>query len=330
MKKFLKILLCSFLVLALLAGGVFAVMKISGNHRSDPAKILQYETSNPFITGSTRVIAHRGGAGIAPEETLLALRTGVEDPDISVDIFEFDLRITKDHQLVLFHDAGLDRTTDAEAVFGAAGLLVRDLTLAELRQLNMGAKFTDSLGNMPYAQLETVPDDLRILTLAEALDYLTAAGDFRYSIEVKDDGEPGKRAVDLLYAELAQRDLLGCTIFSSFKTAVSSYADATYPDLIRSNTDAEAVAFYLAALTGDEDYIPPCSVFQLPFTDKYLNLGINFATARVINYAHSRNIALQYWTVNAPERMEYLASVGVDGIMSDFPDVLCNVIGDEP
>ena len=321
MKKFLKILRTVLLVLLILAAALFAVIKISGAHRSDPADVILYETSNPFITGRTECIAHRCGAGLAPEESLPAMLTCLTDPAIAVDIFEFDLRLTADNVPVLFHDTALDRTTDAAEVLGSTEIAVRDVTLEDLRKLNFGAKFTDAEGNLPYTDTQ-----IGILTLSEALDCLTSAGITRLSIEAKDAGEAGMLATDLLYAELSERGLLTSTVFSSFKTDVSAYAQETYPDLIRSNTDAEAVAFYLAAITNNPDYVPPCSVLQLPFTDKYLNMGINFGTAQVINYAHSHNVAIHYWTINDTERMAYLASIGADGIMSDYPDLLTETL----
>lgn len=321
MKKFFKILRTVLVILLIVAAALFAVIKISGAHRSDPADVNLYETSNPFITGRTENIAHRCGAGLAPEESLLAMQTCLTNEHIAVDIFEFDLRLTADGQAVLFHDATLDRCTDAAEVLGSTEIAVRDVTLEELQKLNMGENFTDSEGNRPYADAQ-----LQVLTLSEALDCLTSAGVTRLSIEVKDAGEAGMQATDLLYAELAERDLLASTVYSSFKTDVSAYAQETYPDLIRSNTDAEAISFYLAAITNNPDYVPPCSVFQLPFTDKYLNMGVNFGTAQVINYAHSHNVAIHYWTVNDADRMAYLTSIRADGIMSDYPDLLSETL----
>lgn len=329
MKKIHKRLLTILVVLVVLAAAILITMKISGAHRSDPSEIIQYETTNPLITGETAYIAHRIGAGVMPEESLMAMKYWISHPEVRIDMYEFDLRMTADGQLVLFHNKDLDRTTDSAAVYGQEGFLVVDKTVEELKKLNMGAKFTDAEGNMPYANLTEVPDDLRILTLTEALDYLTSVGIKNFCIEIKDEGELGMKGVDLLYAELKERGLLETTIFSSFKSDVSAYAGETYPDMLRSNTDAQAIAFYLAAITGKKNYEPPCDVFQLPFTDKYLNMGINFGTAKVINYAHSHNIAIQFWTVNDPERMEYLESLGVDGIMTDYPDLMDEVLGDE-
>ena len=326
LRRILKIVLIVLLVLALLAAAGFGAIKISGNHRSDPKKVKQYETDNDFITGKTQISAHRSGGGVAPEETMMAFRNCAENGEFSVDVFEFDLHITADDQLVLLHDDTLDRTSDSAEVFGEENVRPENRTLAELKQLNMGAKFVDADGNMPYAQLETVPEDLRILSLPEVLDYLTGVGDYSYIIEVKNDGELGKRAVDLLYRELAERGLLEQAVFGSFSDEVAAYVSQTYPDFARGTSPGEVVEFYLAAILGKKDYEPPCSVMQLPFDDEYLGMGINFGTAAVINYAHSHNLALQYWTVNDPADMEYLISMGADCIMTDYPDLLYSVM----
>lgn len=327
MKKWKKVLIIILVVLVTLVTVILSIMKISGNHRSDPADVITYETDNPFITGRTELIAHRFGAGIAPEESLLAAKNCIENENISMDILEFDLRMTADGYAVVFHDITLDETTDAVSVFGGEEILVSEKTLEELRTLNMGAGFTDADGNQPYASLAEVPNELRITTLDEMLDYLVESGITRLSIEAKDKGELGRKAMDILYAELSARGLLNSVVVSTFKTDVSAYATEQYPDFILSNTDAQAIEFYLAAITGNKNYEPPCSVFQLPFTDKYLNMGVNFGTAQVINFAHSHNVAIHYWVVDEPERMEYLESIGADGIMTDYPDLLTEVLG---
>lgn len=327
MKKLKKVLIILFIVLAGLATIILSIIKIAGNHRSDPSDIITYETDNPFITGRTEQIAHRFGAGISPEESMLAIDTCLNREDISMDIYEFDLRMTKDGYAVVFHDKTLDETTDAVALWGGEEIYVADKTLEELRQLNMGAGFTDADGNRPYANLSEIPKSLRIMTVAEALDYLVSNGITRLSIEAKDSGEAGMKAADILYQELLARNLLKTTVFSSFKSDVSAYVAETYPDMIRSNTDAQAIEFFLAALFNRKNYETPCTIFQLPFTDKYLNMGVNFGTAKILNYAHSRNIAIHYWVVDDPERMEYLESIGADGIMTDYPDILTKTIG---
>lgn len=319
--KVVKIILIVILVLLVIG---FAGIKLSGNHRSDPADVKKYETSNPFITGHTQVSAHRSGGGIEPEETMRAFKNCAEQENIHLEVFEFDLHITKDEKLVLLHDDTLDRTSDSEEVFGESNVRPENKTYEELRTLNMGAKFEAEDGSMPYADLtgDEVPDELRILSLEEVLDYLQSMGDYYYIIEIKNGDELGKKGVDILYQMLEERNLIDKVAFGTFHKEISEYVDDAYPDMTRSTSKMEVLEFYLAALTNKKDYEPPCEVLQIPFTEEYLSKGINLATATVVNYAHAHNMALQYWTINDEEDMKYLISLGADCIMSDYPDKL--------
>ena len=319
--RVLLVLLCIVIVIAIIGAAQFF-------HRSDPKNRKQYETSNPFITGETAISAHRSGAGDFPEETLAAFRGCAENPDFQVDYFEFDLHMTADDILVLSHDSTLDRVSDAAAVFGAENVLVRDKTLAELKQLNMAAQFVNDAGETPYADLhgDDVPDELRILSLDEVLDYLTAAGDYHYIIEIKDGGEVGLAAADQLYATLQARGLLDRVIVGSFRDEVASYITANYPDMHRSASPEEVVQFYFAALTGKRDFTCSYDVLQLPFGDAESSFGINLGTATVINFAHANDLAIQYWTVNSEKDMTYLASIGADALITDYPDRAAGVL----
>jgi glycerophosphoryl diester phosphodiesterase len=91
----------------------------------------------------------------------------------------------------------------------------------------------------------------------------------------------------------------------------------------------ELVEFYLAALMNKKDYVPPCKVLQLPYADIEECDGVNLATAQIINYAHAHDMAVQYWTINEEEDMEYLSSIGADCIMSDYPDRLYQVLSNQ-
>lgn len=319
--RILLVLLCIVIVIAIIGAAQFF-------HRSDPKNRKQYETSNPFITGQTAISAHRSGAGDFPEETLAAFRGCAENPDFQVDYFEFDLHMTADDILVLSHDSTLDRVSDAAAVFGAENVLLRDKTLAELKHLNMAAQFVSGAGEAPYAGLhgDDVPDELRILSLDEVLDYLTAAGDYHYIIEIKDGGEVGLAAADQLYATLQARDLLDRVIVGSFRDEVASYITANYPDMHRSASPEEVVQFYFAALTGKRDFTCSYDVLQLPFGDAESSFGINLGTATVINFAHANDLAIQYWTVNSERDMTYLASIGADALITDYPDRAAGVL----
>ena len=302
---------------------------ISVNWHSNPENIKTYETDNRYInsTNTPYVSAHRSGGGIMPEESMLAFRNCIENPDFSVDVFEFDLHITKDNVLVLLHDDTLERTTDCEKVLGDAKARPENYTYEELRQLNIGAKFENENGEMPYADIsgDGLIDDLKIVRIEDILDYLNYAGNFDYIIEIKNGGELGCTGVDILYNVLESRNLLDKVIFGTFNEEVSFYVDDNYPLLKRSATIKEVLSFYKSALFNSKDFEAKYIALQIPYNMPYRIVG-NLATARVINYAHAHNIAVQYWTINKENELEYLSSVGADCIMSDYPDKLYNVI----
>ena len=317
-KKILKILVCTVLVLALLAGYLYWEV----TRRTGVAPIETDGADNSLITplGTTMLSGHRSGGGIAPENTMMALRNCVESREYQLDIFEFDIHLTADGVPVLIHDGTLDRTSDAVEVFGAEGVKVGDKTLAQLKQLNMGARFRADDGTTPFAGLtgDAVPDELRIVTLEEALTYLEGSGPYHYIIEIKNSGETGYRAADILYDTLVQFGALDRTVVGTFHNEITEYVDTTYPDMLRSAGFNECIEFYLCSLlnlpAGEDKF--PFVALQIPTTDYTVNLG----TSRVINYAHKNNIAVQYWTINDPAEMARLQSIGADAIMTDVPD----------
>lgn len=320
-KKAIKAVVIIVAVIAAIA----ILMTVSGKHKSDPSLVKQYDTQNPYILAETDISAHRSGGGIAPEESLMAFKNCAENDSFSIDVFEFDLHITKDNVLVLLHDDTLDRTSNVEEVFGETDVRPETKTYEELRQLNIGAKFVDPDGKMPFADMSEPTDDLRILRVEDVLDYLNSKGDYKYIIEIKNSDDLGKKGVDILYQILVEKNLLDRVIFGTFHAEISEYVDENYPDMARSTGITEVLKFYFAALTNSKSYEPPCNVLQIPYGGIFNTFGLNTGTAQVINYAHEHDMAVQYWTINEEEDMEYLISIGADCIMSDYPDVLYDV-----
>lgn len=323
-----------FLIVLASIIAVIAIFEIiSCTYHSSPENVKSYECDNPYIVGTDtpEVSAHRSGGGIMPEETMMAFQNCAESGDFSVDIFEFDLHITKDNVLVLLHDDTLDRTSDCVEIFGCEDVRPEDYTYEELRVLNMGAKFENENGETPFAELHNneVPDNLRILRLEDVLDYLTrVCPNADYIIEIKNDGELGMQGVDILHEILEQKDLLDDVIFGTFHEEVSHYVDNTYPDMARSATINEVLSFYKAAITDDESFEAKYIALQIPYNMPF-RLAANLGTTTVINYAHEHNIAVQYWTVNSEKDLRYLSSIGADCIMTDYPNVLYAVANEK-
>ena len=287
-----------------------------------------YNTTNSNITeyGTTLVSAHRSGAGIFPENTMMAFEGCINSDTFKTDIFEFDLHITGDNELIILHDSTLDRTTDAVEYFGQENIRPENYTYEELRGLNLGENFKTDDGEKPYAGLrgDDVPDSLRVAKLSDVLDYLQSNGNFGYIIEIKNGGELGEKAADILYNTLKEKGLLDQTVVGTFNQNVTTYLDEKYPDMPRSASIIEVVKVYFNSLLGldKKEGVYKFSALQIPAGLSILDL----ATARLVNYAHRHNIAVQYWTINDTDTMSLLKEIGADCIMSDIPDVAYDVL----
>lgn len=312
------------LVLIVAAGLLF--WQVTKDTSDEPVSTENAENSLITQLGTTMLSGHRAGGGIAPENTMMALKNCIDNPDYELDIFEFDIHLTSDGIPVLLHDSTLDRTSDAAEHFGENEVDVGAKTLEELKELNMGEHFVSVSGDAPYAGLrgDDIPEDLRIVTLEEALSYLEASGDFHYIIEIKNSGDVGLEAADKLYATLEKFGCTQRTIVGTFHNEVTAYLDETYPDLPRSAGVSEVIEFYLYSLLNlnAEDGKFRFVALQIPTTDYTINLG----TSRLVNYAHRNNIAVQYWTINDASEMARLQSIGADAIMTDVPDVGAQVL----
>ena len=336
----------SFKVLIGVVGGLFIAISlvmccVVGISYTGEAEDYFGGEANPYISADGAMVsAHRAGSSVAPENTLHAFELGIEEATTGgykVDIWEFDLHITADEQLILLHDHTLDRTSDSEQVFGVKDARPEDYTLAELKKLNMGHNF-ELNGEYPFRDLtpEQVADaGLDVCKLGDVLDYMESDearaaapdGRFSYIIEIKNCGKLGERAADLLYAELSSRGLLPYVVFGTFNQNVSDYVDAHYPDMLRSSSICEVLDFWLAYLTGadlSKRGVGYCAL-QIPYSSSISFLG----TKGLIEYAHKYNIAVQYWTINEEEDMRHLQSIGADCIMSDKPDLCYSVLRGE-
>ena len=291
---------------------------------------------NPYIVEEALISAHRAGRNIAPENTLAAFKACLENNnEYRVDILEFDLHITAadasgKKELILLHDDTLDRTSDCKDKFGEKNVRPENKTIGELKQYNMGYNFQDENGVYIYRGENAVLDYCRIVTLREVLDYLrtqeTGAWkkEFRYIIEIKNGGDLGYEAADILRETLIEYDLLNRTVVGTFKGEVSDYLDDHCPEIIRSAGIMEVLDFYFSCMFNvnlSKKNIK-YKVLQIPYKDFVINLG----KKSIVDYAHKYGLAVQYWTINSERDIRYLAEIGADAIISDDPGLAYRVI----
>ena len=298
--------------------------------------IINENATNAYINeyGNPDISAHRSGAGVAPQNTQMAFEKMLENADeFGVDTFEFDVQLTKDGELILLHDLTFDATSDAVEKYGRTNVLASSLTFEEAYQLNLGENFRLN-GEYPYRGLrgDEIPENLRVSKCEDIIDLIEANSngkEYRYIIEIKSMNFQGYEAADKLYEIVNERNMKDRVIWATFQPDVAAYMKKNYPDMPRSADVIEAIQFYFySRMDWDLDDANVSYVaLQVPYGSSAANL-INTGTRDFINYAHKYDIAVQYWTINSEEEAEYLIKNGADTIMSDYPDMVWDLVED--
>lgn len=312
------------------------ILLTMGNAGNPDTPVESYpDSTNPHIREylDPDISAHRSGAGIAPQNTLMAFENIIEQGDsLGVDTLEFDVQITADGELILLHDLTYDGTSNAVEAFGKDNVLASSITFEEAQVLNMGENFKVD-GEYPYRGLrvDNIPYNLKVVKCDTVIDYIEAnCGDkvYNYVIEIKSIGSNGKKAVDRLYEIITERNLENRVIWSTFAPDVSGYMKSKHPEIARTADAIEAVQFYFYFRNGWnlQDVKPSYVALQIPYGSSALDNLINLGTREMINYAHKNNIALQYWTINSEEEVRLLTQNGADCIMTDYPQMAADTV----
>lgn len=257
---------------------------------------------HPYLAGAPLLFAHRGGANLAPENTLEAFRNSVDLWD--ADVLELDVRRTLDGELIVFHDPVVDRTTDGSGA-------VADLPWSEVGALNAGYHFRDLEGRFSFRG--------RGVRVPRIRDLLEAFPQTRMNVDAKDPSVQPElvKLVEELGAEhrvlLASADRRGRADRFGYRGPVS----ATRHQI--------RLFYFLHRLPRGGGYCPRADALQIPYEWK----GRQVTTPQLIREAHRRNIAVHVWTVDEPELMRRLLAWGVDGIQTDRPDLLSMVLHEE-
>jgi glycerophosphoryl diester phosphodiesterase len=265
-------------------------------------------SSHPYYEGAERplVIAHQGGDGIWPGDTMYAFEKAVE---IGADVLEMDAHITKDGHIVLMHDETLDDTTDGTGLIDA-------MTLEELKQLDAAHDWSDDGGQTyPYRG-----SGIQVPTLDELFQKFPH---MRYVIEIKLTDNPIDRALCDLIREYNMQDKV---LIASFHDDAMQTFRKTCPEVATSASRGEVTRLVLLGkmlLSGF--VVPQYQSVQPPF-DPQESLNIPIMTERFIREAHAKNIAVEPWTVNDPELMKQYIEWGVDGIITDRPDLMVEIL----
>jgi glycerophosphoryl diester phosphodiesterase len=255
--------------------------------------------SHPFFAlARPIVIGHRGCAGEAPENTLASFERALAH---GAAILETDVHLTRDGIPVLIHDEVVDRCTEGSG-------RVRDLDLADLQQLDAGYRFTPEAGGGHPER----GHGHRVPTLREAL---RAFPGVRFNLELK-ESVPGivERTVEAVCAE----DRAGTCLLTSAD-------DGIMADL-RAHVARSGVPVALGACTGEVAAVALAAAAGEPVPSGPMALqippdfgGQPLVTRPLLDCAHAHGIQVHVWTIDEPDEMATLLELGVDGIVTNFP-----------
>ena len=284
-----------FIGLALIVVGLYALM----HSIADPAADHSYFNPDKFL-----VIAHRGGRSLGPESTIYTFQRAVE---LGVDVIEIDVHSTRDGHLVIIHNRTVDRTTNGSGP-------VAGFTMKELRALDAAHRWSPDKGR-------TYPlrgKGITVPTLAEAFTALPAT---RINIEIKESNPEVVASLCDLIRDFKKADQV---MIASFDTSQLNRLRSQCPEVATSAGSREAFVFYGIQWAHLENiYTPKAQALQVP--ENWGNIQV--ITPRFLKAARARNLRVHVWTVNNPQHMQRLLKLGVDGIMTDVPEKLIELLG---
>lgn len=250
------------------------------------------------------VIAHQGGDGLWPGDTLYAFQQAAV---LGVDVLEMDLHISLDGVLVIMHDETVDRTTDGTGA-------LEEMTLEEIKALDAGYNWTpDNGATFPYRG-----NGITVPTLEEIFQTFP---NYHMTIEIKNS----ERSMATPFCELIR------TYQMENKVLVASFNDERIkefrqacPEVATSSARQETTVFVLLSKVFlGRTYSPKFESLQVPEESS----GITVMTAQFVRAAHERRLHVEPWTIDDPEQMQLYIDWGVDGIITDIPDLMLELLG---
>jgi len=247
--------------------------------------------------------AHRGGSGIGPENTIEGFHIGIE---AGGGVIETDVHTSVDGHVVVIHDPDTVRTT-------GESVRVSEATLAELQELNAAATFRHADTNEPWDGAT-----VRIPTLA---DVYRTFPDRKVNIELK--GERPETVAALWQViqdcDAADRTLVVGTSADKMK----QFRQLSGGAIPTGASTPEIFGYWLRHLL----HLPqPQAAFQALQIPKRFKNTLPVVTKRFTDEAHETGLRVDVWTIDEPDEMREMLDAGVDGIMTDRPDRLTDVL----
>lgn len=287
-----------YLLIGLLV--VYSLLQLVVLSPSGSDSAIKFKAKN----GRPLVIAHRGGAALFPENTAYAFEKSFE---MGVDALEMDVHLTKDGVLVTNHDARIDRTSNQIG-------FVKEYTYEELKTFHFGSHFVDANGNNPFKHEQNGMHPISVEELFQKYAHRTL-----FLIEIKEDKEAGKQAVEQLKALIEKYGIVSDVNVTTFHADVHDYyrsiRDVNSP-ITASQKRATDMVY---AMYGGYDFALSYDFEGMQFPTFHT---VPLDTDYLIFKMHKHQKFVHYWTINDQSTMQQLIDKKVDGIITDRPDVL--------
>lgn len=249
--------------------------------------------------------AHRGGSNIAPENTLVAFERGAA---LGADALELDIQTTRDDQIVVIHDPTVDRTTNGTGP-------VAGYTLAELQRLDAGYRFTPDGGR-------SFPMRGQSVTIPTLRDVLLRFPALRINLDLKESSSAREHSLWRLVQELEATDRM-LVASGDEHASIVRFRRLCGGRMATAASATEIRTFVLAHRARATRWLRPAyDALQVPELYK----GLRIVSPSMVRAAHRLGLPVHVWTVDERAAMERLLGWDVDGIMSDRPDILAEVL----
>ncbi len=254
--------------------------------------------------GRPLVIAHQGGDGLRPSNTMAAFSHAVE---LGVDVLEMDVHSTSDGVLVTIHDSTIDRTTNGSGA-------VQDFTFAELQTFDAGYNWPTLYEDPAFPYRD------QGVTIPALSEILTTFPELLFNIELKQQSPSiAQDLCDLL----REHNVADQALVASFHVDTIKAFRAACPEVATSLAQNEVIPMIVLARLGlGLTYPPQAHALQIPEE----RFGIALMKSTVFRTAHRKGLQLHAWTINEVDDLERILNLNVDGIITDYPDRMLTIL----
>jgi glycerophosphoryl diester phosphodiesterase len=285
-------------------------------------------TANSFFTGETLVYAHAGGKGVMPDNTLKAMQYAF---DIGVDVLEMDVQLTADDVVVLRHG---ENTTGNINEYADCDLLIWEHDYEALKNNCNVAYNYQTDGEYLYRDISMEDLITEGIYLTSLEDIFSEFGNqILYNIEIKVyPTSPRNDLADKVIELIEVFELESHVLLATSADDVSQYIVSSYPNILMSTSLGATQDFVYTALPGGSLFYQNQSYVALEIPTSYgvpVIGTLQLDTRWLIYQTQRHNMAMIYWTINDEETMRDLVKKGVDGIITDYPELLIKIINEE-